>query len=529
MSGGTEQPIGDISRLAELGGIFARHGAKSLGNILGITPHPDADITPEQLRPKSTVALLRDIGPVGVKLGQLLATRGDLFSDEWIDALASLQDRVEPLPFTSIEPVLVASWGENWEEEFTAFEREPMASASIAQTYAATLPDGSDVIVKVRRPGPAARLEADMRLLVRLAGATERRSSDIARYRPVEFLQTFGKNLTREMDLAAEARACERIGGYLETLGAKTPVIHWHLTGLRVNVQERLPGIPASQIDRATDSEHNAVFARRYADAVLRMMILNGEFHGDPHPGNVFRIAADKVGFIDFGAIGFLSGARRQEIIRLIFGIADEQTEDVADLLLHWADNPAVDRGQFAIDLGQLIEEFRGTVLSGIEFSVIFDRVFGLLREYRLVLPPDLAILLRTLLTAEGFVRAFAPDYNIAEETKPIVIQLLSERFSLGATRDQLTKLRRRLFGLSASLPDLIDTVTAIAKTGAIPVKVDPSSFEQLDRPQQQNQSVKGPVVAALIVSAALLADQSIVLAAITLSFALVALVRKWN
>ena len=501
----------------------------NLGNALGIGPSSEEDIKPEQLRPKSTVALLRDIGPVGVKLGQLLATRGDLFSDEWIEALASLQDRVEPLPFDAIEPVLVASWGEKWEEEFTAFEREPMASASIAQTYTATLLDGSDVIVKVRRPGTAARLEADIRLLVRLAGVAERRSSDIARYRPVEFLQTFGKNLTREMDLAAEARACERIGGYLETLGAKTPAIHWHLTGLRVNVQEHLPGMPASQIDRTTDTAQNAVFAKRYADAVLRMMILNGEFHGDPHPGNVFRMDADQVGFIDFGAVGFLSGARRQEIVRLIFAIADEQAEDVADLLLDWADNPAVDRGQFAIDLGQLIEEFRGTVLSGIEFSVIFDRVFGLLREYSLVLPPDLAILLRTLLTAEGFVRAFAPDYNIAEETKPIVVELLSERFSFGATRSQLSKLRNRLFGLSASMPNLIDNVTAIARSGSIPVTIDPASLEELRRPLQQNPSVKGPVVAALIVSSALLVDQSWVLAGITLTLALIALVRKWN
>ncbi|WP_240616809.1 AarF/UbiB family protein [Sphingorhabdus sp. YGSMI21] len=169
----------------------------NLGNALGIAPFPEEDVSPEHLRPKSMVALLRDIGPIGVKLGQLLATRGDVFSDEWIDALASLQDRVEPLPFDAIEPVLVASWGEKWEEDFTAFERDPMASASIAQTYTATLLNSSDVIVKVRRSGTAARLEADMRILVRLAKLSERRSSDIARYRPVEFLQTFGKNLAR--------------------------------------------------------------------------------------------------------------------------------------------------------------------------------------------------------------------------------------------------------------------------------------------------------------------------------------------
>lgn len=476
MPGDSEKLIGDLSRLAELGRIFARHGAMNLGNALGIAPFPEEDVSPEHLRPKSMVALLRDIGPIGVKLGQLLATRGDVFSDEWIDALASLQDRVEPLPFDAIEPVLVASWGEKWEEDFTAFERDPMASASIAQTYTATLLNSSDVIVKVRRSGTAARLEADMRILVRLAKLAERRSSDIARYRPVEFLQTFGKNLAREMDLAAEARACERIGGYLETLGAKSPAIHWHLTGLRVNVLERLSGMPASQIDRVAEKARNIVFAKRYADAVLRMMILNGKFHGDPHPGNIFRMDADQVGFIDFGAVGFLSGASRQEIVRLILAIADEQAEDVADLLLDWAGNPAVDRDQHALDLDHIIEEFRGTVLSGIELSALFDRVFGLLREYSLVLPPDLAILLRTLLTTEGPVLAFAPEYNIAEETRPILIELLSERFSFGATRSQLTKLRRRLFGLSASLPDLIGNATIIARSGSIPVTIDPTS-----------------------------------------------------
>lgn len=529
MSDVADKPIGELSRLTELGRIFARHGAKSLAGAMGIIPHAQKDLDHEQLRPAAVVALLGDVGPVGVKLGQLLATRGDLLSDDWINAFATLQDQVEPVPFSAIEPVFIASWGEEWEAEFTAFEREPIASASIAQTYAAALRDGTEVIVKVRRPGAAARLEADMRLLVRLAGVAARRSQDIARYRPVEFLQTFGKNLSREMDLAAEARACERIGGYLETLGAKTPAIHWDLTGLKINVQERLPGTPASQLDQTGGDAPNTAFAKRYADAVLRMMILNGEFHGDPHPGNVFRMEANQVGFIDFGSVGFLSGTRRQEIIQLIFAIAGEQARDAAGLLLEWAGNPPVDRDRLAIDLDELIAEFRGTVLSGVEFSVIFDRVFALLRDYRLVLPPDLAILLRTLLTAEGFVRSFAPDYNIAEETKPIVAELLSERFSLGATRKQLASLPGQLFGLSKLLPELTSSVTKIVRAGAIPVTIDGPGVAEQNQSPTANQAVKGPVVAALIVSAALLVDQSWILASVALAAALLALLWKWR
>ena len=175
------------------------------------------------------------------------------------------------------------------------------------------------------------------------------------------------------------------------------------------------------------------------------------------------------------------------------------------------------------------IEEFRGTALAGIEFSAIFDRVFGLLREYRLVLPPDLAILLRTLLTAEGFVRSLAPDYNIAEETKPIVMQLFAERFSIGAARDHLAKVRSGLLDFSASLPELIENVASVARSGTIQVSIDPASLNHLTREEDRSTPVKGPVVAALIVSAALLADQSLLLAGIVLAFAGIALIPRWN
>jgi len=181
------------------------------------------------------------------------------------------------------------------------------------------------------------------------------------------------------------------------------------------------------------------------------------------------------------------------------------------------------------MDLDELIAEFSGTALAGIEFVAIFDRVFGLLRDYRLVLPPDLAILLRTLLTAEGFVRSLAPDYNIAEETKPIVMQLFAERFSIGAARDHLAKVRSGLLDFSASLPELIDNVASVARSGTIQVSIDPASLNHLTREEDRSTPVKGPVVAALIISAALLADQSLLLAGIVLAFAGIALIPRWN
>jgi ubiquinone biosynthesis protein len=527
MTASRDNPISNIARAAEIGQILARHGAKNLAGALGLVPHPEGLFDPREFRPASVVAFLRDIGPVGIKLGQLLATRSDLFGEHWIAAFSTLHDQVSPVPFALIEPVLASSWGEDWRSDFAQFDEQPLASASIAQTYSAKLRDGSEVIVKVRRPGAAARMEADVRLLLRLAGIAEARSPDIARYRPVEFLRTFGRNLAWEMDLAAESRACERVGAYLDTIGIKTPAIHWELTGLRVNVQERLYGRPASSLGTSSGEPRMAAFAKRYADAVLRMIILNGEFHGDPHPGNVFLIGEEDVGFIDFGSVGTLTKARRDEIVRLVLAIAGEEPNAVADVLLGWAGEPKVDRDALGVDLDQLIEEFRGTVLSGIEFSQIFSRVFDLLRDYKLVLPSDLAILLRTLLTAEGFVRSLAPDYNIAEETRPIIAELLTERFSLVSARTGLKKIGGQLLGLSASLPGLLTIANSIARSGYLPIQLDPASVERLAAARQETASIKGPVGAALIVAAALLVEQSWMLAGISLASAAVVLLRK--
>ncbi|HVM23019.1 MAG TPA: AarF/UbiB family protein, partial [Sphingomicrobium sp.] len=242
----------------------------------------------EAARPEAVVAVLRDIGPVGVKFGQILAMRSDLLGPEWIAALSTLQDRVPPLPFEEIEPVIRETIGGPIEQVFASFDREALAAASIAQVHAATLLDGRSVIVKVRRPGIERIVDADLRLLRRLARAAERRIPEVARLKPDELLRYFAESLDREMDLSAEARSSDSIGVFLAPLGVRTAWFEWEITGRRVNVQERLTGIAASDLDaaRAAGLDLQAI-ARSYAQAMLRMIIFNGQFHADPHPGNV--------------------------------------------------------------------------------------------------------------------------------------------------------------------------------------------------------------------------------------------------
>ncbi len=327
-------PIGERARFAELAGIFVRHGLGGLAARLGLALG-SPDQTGEKDAPGRVVAMLRELGPVAVKLGQVLATREDLLTPEWVAALATLQDQVTPLPFEQIEADLAASLGAPVDQVFARFDRTPIAAASIAQVHSAALQDGTEVVVKIRRPGIATRVDADLRLLRRVARLAEKQSPEVRRLKPDELLRSFAEGLSQEMDLSAEAAACESIGAYLTTLGVYTPRFFWDHVGRRVNVQERLVGqsvraITAVPIDRSTAK----AIAGTYADAVLRMIIFNGRFHADPHPGNVFVQPDGTIAFIDFGAVGTLTPARRSELVSLVLSIAGDDARGVGDVLM---------------------------------------------------------------------------------------------------------------------------------------------------------------------------------------------------
>lgn len=416
-------------RFAQIAVLFGRHGLKGLAARLGLGSSREEPL--EYARPEAVVALLRDIGPVAVKFGQILAMRSDLLEPEWIAALSKLQDKVPPLPFETVRPLIEEAIGGPIESYFRHFEPQAIAAASIAQVHAGTLLDGRDVIVKVRRPGIERIVDADLRLLRRLARIAERRIPEIARLKPDELLRYFAESLDREMDLGAEARASEAIGAFLKDLSVRTASFDWELSGRRVNIQERFRGIPASDVEAARRSDLDlTALASTYAQAVLRMIVINGHFHADPHPGNAFFLDDGTLGLIDFGAVGTLLPKRREELVRLGLAIASEDTAGVVDILMLWAGDPDVDRIRLEEALAELIDRFSNVLLEQIDLGDIFQRVFTLLREFHLALPPDLALVLRTLLTAEGFVRRIDPSFDITSELAPLARELMRERTS---------------------------------------------------------------------------------------------------
>jgi ubiquinone biosynthesis protein len=461
---------------------------------------------PEQLR-----RALEELGPTFVKLGQILAGRADLLGPEWIAELEKLHSSAPPVDIQALRAQLSDDLGAPPEQVFKTWNDQPLAAASIAQVHAATLADGSEVIVKVRRPGIEAVIEADLRLLERLAGGVERHWPELKPYKPVELARQLGRSLRRELDLASECRHAERIAkAFAQQPEIVIPKVHWAHTGVRQNVQQRIRGVPAEDqaaIDAAGLNRH--LIARRGANAVLQMVVRDGFFHADPHPGNLFFLPGERIAFIDFGMVGRVSPRRRDELLNLMMGLVQRDPATVADVLLAWAgDSMPVDDTALQMDIEAFVDQYHGVPLAELSLGQMLGDVSAILRSHQLALPADLALLIKVFITLECLGRSLDPGFHMAEEALPLLRQAVHQRYAPSALARRGWQTLRRLANLAGDLPRDLARLLRTARSGRIQVQIDVTDLrpvvDQLDRAAQR--------IAVSLVVAALIIGSSIVM-----------------
>jgi len=493
----------DLGRLNEIAGVLVRHGFGDAVRRLGLADtleraghvlHRDhaADLArlspPEQVR-----RALEELGPTFVKLGQLLAGRADLFGPEWIAEFGKLHSRVPALPLEALREQLRADLGADPEAVFAEFEAEAMAGASIAQVHRARLQDGSPVIVKIRRPGIVDRIESDLRLLERLAHVAQEQLPALRPYGPVRLVRELARSLRRELDLAAECRHAERIARNLQPLPfVVIPRVHWDYTNARVNVQEQVGGIPGHELHRLrAEGLDPALLARRGAQAVLKMIVEDGFFHADPHPGNVFYLGGNRLAFIDFGMVGRLSARRREELLQLLLGLVQHQPQDVADVLLDWtADQQGstdhLDVGQLENEIEAFVDQYQGTPLAQLSLGDMLLDVTAILRTHHLALPADLALLIKAFVSLESMGRGLDPDFHMTTEALPLLRHALRERYRPKAFVQRGWHSLRRAMALVERLPHDAAHLLRKARRGKLQVHLDIAHVrrvgDQIDR-----------------------------------------------
>lgn len=510
----------DLSRLKEIVGVLVRHGFGDSVRRLGMADQLERaghvlrwDDVAELARiepPEQVRLAMEELGPTFVKLGQILAGRADLFGPEWIAEFEKLHSHVPPVPLEQLRPQLREDLGGEPEDVFAWFDTEPMAAASIAQVHRARLKDGSEVIVKIRRPGITEVIEADLRLMARAAALAETELPALKPYRPQQLVQELAKSLRRELDLAAECRHAERIANNLAALDyICIPRVHWDHTGQRVNVQDLVQGVPGSALDQLTPEAgfDRSELARRGAHAVLKMIVEDGIFHADPHPGNVFYLPGNRIAFIDFGMVGRLSERRREELLQLLLGLVEQQPHAVADVLLEWTGNEqGVNLGQLEGEIEAFVDQYHGTPLAQLNLGQMLSDVTSLLREHRLGLPPDLALLIKAFISLEGMGRSLDPGFHMTTEATPLLQGVVRARFQPQALAGRSWRAVRRALAVVEQLPHDVSRLLRNARHGRVQVGIELAHLkrvgDQIDR--AANRLAMALVISALIIGSSI-------------------------
>jgi ubiquinone biosynthesis protein len=508
----------DLARLRELSSILIRHGFGDLIRRAGVgtfleragellSAGADAGLVAESAPVRARLAL-EAMGPTFVKLGQVLSTRVDLFGPEWIAEFERLQTRVPPVPFDAVLPQMTEALGRPPAEVFRDLDTTPYAAASIAQVYRARLADGRPVVLKVRRPGIGPRIDADLRILRTLAAIAGRELPELQRFRPEEMILQFGRSLARELDLAQEARHQDRFARrFADDPTVVIPGVHWAWTSPVMNVQDFLEGIPGQDlelVDRA--GLDRKVLAQRGADAVLKMILVDGFFHADPHPGNVLYLPGNRVGMLDFGMVGRLSDHRRQQIVDLLAALSGRDEHGMMAVLLDWTDDAVVDEERLADDLGRLVFDYEHLALKDIRIGQLLGDITAIMRDHAISLPSDLALLFKALITLEGLGRRLDPEFQLVAHLGPFVRRVLAERY---APRAVAQRWQRGALGLLSSLGGLPGDVVRLvrdARRGRMKIEFDLKRLDhfghQIDR--SASRLTVGVVTAALIVGSSI-------------------------
>ena len=446
---------------------------------------------------------LEDLGPTYIKFGQILSTRPDVLPTTYAEELAKLQDAAPPIPVAEVRRVIIDELGDAGQELLATLDERPYASASIGQVHLARL-GGVEVVVKVRRPGVVEQIQADLEILEELAARASRTWELAEQYDITGLVDEFARTLRRELDYVQEAHNAERFAeNFTDDPRVRIPRVFWPQTTSRVLTLERMTGIKITDLAALTAAGiDRRQLAERASSVLLTMVFEDGFFHADPHPGNFFVEANGRLEIIDFGMVGQIDEALRNQLVRLLLASVDGDADQVTAGIVELCGTPqTVDVGLLRSGISRLLRTYTGRPMAEVPIAPVVSEILGLLRAHHLRLPSEVAMLAKMIMMADGLGKQLDPRFDLMTVLSPYTRWLMYDAITPQALLQRMRRLGIDTLQLGLEAPRAARRLLNILERGGFDVHVRAAELEPLmDRAEKiGNRVVAGMIASALI------------------------------
>ncbi|HXL37427.1 MAG TPA: AarF/UbiB family protein [Ktedonobacteraceae bacterium] len=425
-------------RYFEIFGVLRKYELHHIAAQFMNHQHDDDEFSLEELRGEEEedhavglASALEELGPCFIKLGQILSTRPDLLPANYIEALSRLQNTVTPVPGDKITAIIESELGAPISELFESFDCNPLAAASMAQVHHAFLPDGSEVAVKVQRPGARQRIEIDIEILHEVAKFASRFTPYGKRYGFLQIVRELERSLIQELDFRQEAESTRLIGKQISEFKLlTTPTVYSEYTTRRVLTLSFVHGRQLAEVSREElNSLDSRSIAKELLSAYLKQMVIDGVFHCDPHPGNIFLADDGRLALMDFGMVGRFDADQKDKIILLLLAFSERLGERVADTYLDMIEIPKdVDRRAFTQDVSALVSRYHDMSGGRMAIGTALLDLTKLAQSHSTPVPTSMTLLGKAMLNLDGTIRVLSPELDPVQLIRDYMLKVMEKR-----------------------------------------------------------------------------------------------------
>jgi len=498
-----------LKRYKDIGLLIAKYGQPGMGSRFNLDDELDESAANGQ-DPQELSTDLERLGPTFVKIGQLLSSRADLLPERYLRALSRLQDKVKPFPWPDVEFIVERELGTKISKAFTCFDPEPLAAASLGQVHRAALHDGRPVVVKVQRPNIHQQIREDFAALEEIARFLERHTRFGRKFQVKKVLEEFEVTIAHELDYRREAAHLQSLGESLKEykrIRVPRPVADY--TTHRILTMDFIEGVKITELSPLARLDIDGpALAEELFQAYLKQVLLDGTFHADPHPGNIFLTDDHCIALLDLGMVGHTTPLMQEHLLKLLLAISEGDSDTASDVAIRISETTdGFDEMAFRHSMGQLVAEHKKSTLNELDLGRAVLEVGRNAGETGLYVPIELTLLGKTLLQLDQVGHILAPDFNPNESIRRNASQILNRRIKQTVTEGKLFASLLDTKQFFTGLPSRLNKIFDSLGNGELNVKVRPVETQFLLEGFQKvaNRITTGLLLAALIVGAALL------------------------